>query len=149
MTKLTPLQRFERLYQPEPNSGCWLWLGCLFNGGYGSFRANGKSLLAHRWAYEHFVGPIADGLELDHLCRVRCCVNPRHLEPVSKRENQRRGIGWVAKQMAATHCPKGHEYTPENTRVWHGNSRSCWTCWKACQRARRARKRWEAQQLQS
>lgn len=74
------------------NSGCWAWKGSLV-GGYGSFFANKRVVKAHRWSYEQFVGPIPDGLELDHLCRNTCCVNPAHLEPVTHAENVRRGNG--------------------------------------------------------
>ena len=77
---------------PEPNSGCWLYLGPLQPDGYGGITFNGKTCRAHRVSYTIFKGEIPPGLELDHLCRVRCCVNPDHLEPVSRLVNVRREI---------------------------------------------------------
>lgn len=88
--------RLERHFIPEPNSGCWLWVGSVTGPGYGQISnpdRRGKPLLAHRVSYELHVGPIPEGFDLDHLCRVRCCINPRHLDPVTRRENLRRGIG--------------------------------------------------------
>ena len=79
--------RFWSYATPEQNSGCWLWLGATTDNGYGSFWADGRSHRAHRFAYAQFVGPIPSGLTLDHLCRNRICVNPKHLEPVTDREN--------------------------------------------------------------
>lgn len=73
--------------------------------------------MAHRMAYEELVGPIADGLQIDHLCRVRCCVNPAHLEPVTQAENIRRGVSPTAANRRKTHCKHGHEFTTENTRL--------------------------------
>ncbi len=98
-------------------SGCWLWTGGITPRGYGY----GKSKHAHRYSYEAFVGPIPDGLEIDHLCRVTSCVNPDHLEPVTQRENQRRRWATV------THCKWGHEFSPENTRIGQG-IRVCHAC---------------------
>lgn len=98
--------------------GCWLWTAPLRNDGYGEIGSGGregKQILAHRASYLSFVGPIPDGLELDHLCRVRCCVNPAHLEPVTRAENNRRGLNGVLK----THCKRGHLFVPEN-RVSNG-----------------------------
>lgn len=74
----------------EKTAGCWLWKAALKSGGYGSFYYKGQTHAAHRVAYELYIEPIAAGLELDHLCRVTACVNPHHLEPVSKEENLRR-----------------------------------------------------------
>lgn len=84
--------------------------------------------------YEAFVGPIPDGLQIDHLCRVRHCVNPAHLEPVTIAENVRRGAA------AQTHCKYGHEYTPENTVIHHGG-RECRTCNRIRSRRRYYEKR--------
>lgn len=70
--------------------GCWLWIGTINGAGYGTFRLNGETIGAHRAVYEHVVGPIPAGLHIDHLCRVRNCVNPEHLEPVTPSENIRR-----------------------------------------------------------
>jgi hypothetical protein len=85
----------------KDSSGCWLWTGGRKPTGYGNFKAHSKSTVnAHRWSYEQHVGPIPDGLVLDHLCRVRHCVNPAHLEPVTTRVNLARGTRWPAKSAA-------------------------------------------------
>ena len=116
---MTPgeLRRFEAKVSPEPNSGCWLWTGCLTTGGYGMLQLDGGRIpkYAHRLAYEHHVGLIPEGLQIDHLCRVRSCVNPSHLEPVTQRENGLRGESMAAQQARQTHCIHGHEFTQENT----------------------------------
>lgn len=87
-------ERFEHYTMPVPKSGCFIWLGGLDVGGYGQFhhiKGSNIKKMAHRASYEHFIGPIPEGMDLDHLCRVRCCVNPHHLEPVPRKENARRG----------------------------------------------------------
>lgn len=104
--------------------GCWLWSGAVNNKGYGQFGQDGRTRSAHRVSYEFYVGPIPDGLTIDHLCRVKRCVRPDHLEPVTTAENNRRKFG--------DKCPNGHDYTPENTgRRKSNNSRICLTCQKA------------------
>lgn len=112
---------------------CWRWTATLNPGGYGQFWNGAKLVSAHRWAYEHLVGPIPDGLQLDHLCRVRNCVRPDHLEPVTHRENGLRGISPNAVNAAKTHCKHGHEFTPENTIVRTGKGRSGREC-RECKR---------------
>lgn len=124
------LERFEASYEVTAN-GCWQWTGSLVQKGYGALRDAGVNCRAHRWSYEHFVGPIPDGLTLDHLCRNRGCVNPEHLEPVTSLENTRRGLPfWNRPRL--THCRSGlHEMTPENTieRIWNGKAqRRCRAC---------------------
>lgn len=106
------LKLFEAKYIPEPNSGCWIWIASLNEAGYGRFHQNRS---AHRWAYSHYRGSIPNGSDLDHLCRVRCCVNPWHLEIVSRRTNLLRGVGPTAIHAQQTHCPKGHSYTGDNS----------------------------------
>lgn len=106
---------------------CWLWAELKTGSGYGRVYLRGMQY-AHRVVYSLIVGPIPDGMTLDHLCRVRHCVRPAHLEPVTQAENARRGATAV-RNRAKTHCPRGHEYTPENTR-WYRNARRC----KACKR---------------
>lgn len=105
-------------------SGCWLWTASLNFKGYGVACPGpaGRKAMAHRYAYETLVGPIPDGLQLDHLCRVRNCVNPAHLEPVTASENQRRAKALITK------CPHGHAYTPENTYITPNGRRNCLTC---------------------
>ncbi len=114
------LERFESKYIPEPNSGCWLWTGYLDHDGYGQFTAyaigrRAVQIRAHRWSYEHFRAPIPEGLQIDHCCRVRCCVNPSHLEPVTCKVNVHRGKGLAVQNIKKTHCPKGHPYDESNT----------------------------------
>ena len=85
---------WKKPYYSEQDCGfaspCWVWSRALLKSGYGALKRNGKSLRAHRWMYEQACGPIPDGLVLDHLCENKPCVNPEHLEPVTKRENERR-----------------------------------------------------------
>jgi hypothetical protein len=82
----------------DEETGCWVWQRALSKNGYGSLRFDGRTQYAHRWMYEQMVGPIPQGLDLDHLCRNRACVNPDHLEPVTRRENLVRGI--TARKLA-------------------------------------------------
>jgi hypothetical protein len=110
------LSRFIAFVEPEPNTGCWLWSGSGTEAGYGQISVNGRATMAYRWSYEHFRGPIAPGLEPDHLCRVRCCVNPAHLELVTHRENTLRGQTLAAMNAAKTHCRRGHPYSGDNLR---------------------------------
>jgi hypothetical protein len=110
------------------DEGCLVWIASRNNKGYGTFAAGvGKSTVAHRWSYEHHIGPIAAGLSLDHLCRNRACVNPDHLEPVTQRDNLMRGDTIPARNASKTHCPAGHEYAGSNLKV-HGANRHCRTC---------------------
>ena len=122
----TTLQRFWA--KVNKTDSCWLWTAKT-TFGYGYFQINYKYHRAHRVAYQILVGEIPEGLVLDHLCRVRNCVNPEHLEPVTRHENNRRGIHPPLK----THCKYGHEFTPENTRTYYPNgwlSRQCRICAK-------------------
>ncbi|MER8220922.1 HNH endonuclease signature motif containing protein [Streptomyces sp. NPDC094143] len=126
----------------EKTDGCWLWQGQSRNG-YGLFfwgsGKNQRSTGAHRYAYRLTCGEIPEGLVLDHLCRVPLCVNPQHLEPVTRRENVLRGIGAPAVNRVKTHCDNGHEFTPENTYLTKGGARNC----RACGRDRANRRFWE------
>lgn len=124
----------------RPDLGpCWLWTAGKTGQGYGAFRAGLALARAHRFVYELLVGPIPDGLELDHLCRVHSCVNPDHLELVTHRVNTLRGLAPTALNAKKTHCPQGHPYGEENTRWWRGH-RICRACHRARQRVRQARK---------
>lgn len=125
-------QRFHAKFTVNPSSGCWEWTASRTLKGYGMIGAGSPQrglLAAHRVAFEIYVGPIPAGLQLDHLCRVRHCVNPDHLEPVSARENVRRGFGLAAINAAKTHCPQKHEYTADNTYYNPStNRRMCRVC---------------------
>lgn len=130
--RLTSEQRFW--VKVAKTDTCWLWTGQKTKAvnGYGLFRAGGQQVVAHRWAYEHEVGPIPAGMNLDHLCRTRLCVRPDHLEPVTPYENMMRGVSFAAQQKKQTHCKRGHEFTPENTSLANkGRSRRCKTCRRA------------------
>lgn len=105
----------EHVYQGVSDDDCWEWTGRKQTAGYGQTFVGGRGVVVHRLAYEHLVGPIPDGLVLDHLCRNRTCVNPAHLEPVSNKDNILRGVGPSAINARKTHCRRGHEFTPENT----------------------------------
>jgi len=112
---------------------CWLWTGCKARGGYGQIFNGERMVTAHRVVYEDRVGPIPEGLTLDHLCRVTSCVNPKHLEPVTSWENNRRGTSPSALNLQKTHCVNGHEFTVENT--YHRIKDSARIC-RACGRER-------------
>lgn len=115
----------------DASGDCWLWAGNLTKLGYGHLNLDGKTKLAHRASYELLCGPIPEGLTLDHLCRVRHCVNPDHLEPVTSAENVLRGYSLAAQNARKTECPKGHPFSSENTGyvTYQGaRSRYCRTC---------------------
>lgn len=120
-------------------TGCWEWRARIHRQGYGQFGvASGQMKGAHRVAYEALVGTVPAGLELDHLCRVRHCVNPRHLEPVTHAENMRRGVVWEFNRNK-TQCLRGHAFDEMNTLyVKRSNERQCRTCNRDRMRARRA-----------
>lgn len=151
MNVLTPQfwDAFRFWSKVDFSGDCWTWSGHRNRAGYGSGhkgtgRKGSRTVLAHRRAYELRIGPIVGGSELDHLCRVRPCVNPDHLEPVSPEENKRRQDNSRNgnEHRAKTHCPKGHEYTPENTRrsKRYPTHRDCIECKRASVRAWRERK---------
>lgn len=104
-----------RVNKSPEAGGCWLWIGCKTAAGYGRMGAYADEHYVHRLSYEHHVGPIPEGLVIDHLCRVRNCVNPDHLEPVTRRENGRRGETPWGDNARKTHCIRGHEFTDDNT----------------------------------
>lgn len=112
----------------KTSDDCWIWTGGIHKKtGYGNFWLNGTTWLAHRYAYAALVGEIPDGWTVDHLCRVRHCVNPAHLEAVSFAENNRRSDSASARNMRKTHCPQGHPYIEGNIYAKRGR-RYCATC---------------------
>ena len=136
-------ERFYKKVQMEPNSGCWLWDGHYNRKGYGCFQVGKQNRSAHRVSYELHIGSIPEGLQLDHLCRVRCCVNPDHLEPVTNRENCLRGnVGKY--QLDKKHCPQGHPYSGDNLIVRPDGRRRCRACENKASRNRMRLKRFRA-----
>lgn len=138
---------FSKFERGNPDE-CWPWQGYVNAAGYGLFHLTSQRRQnAHRAVYEALVGPIPEGLVLDHLCRVRNCVNPAHLEPVTNHENLMRGDTIPARNAAKTHCPQGHPYVEANIRYrmqLGSATRRCRACGKeekrrAKQRARQAR----------
>lgn len=124
---MTVIERFLK-YVAISELGCWLWQGSLDTKGYGSLWDGEHNVRAHRFAHEYYKGIIPKGLEPDHLCRNRSCVNPNHIEIVTHLENVRRGVVGI-NMRSKTHCPKGHPYTMENTYIApHDGSRYCKTC---------------------
>lgn len=115
------------------SNGCWQWTGGVRPNRYGRQRVNNVTYQVHRLAYELAVGPIPDGLHLDHLCRNTLCINPLHLEPVTCRENLMRGIGPASVNSKKTHCNHGHPFDEINTSIKRNGHRRC----RACERLRR------------
>lgn len=122
--------RIAKHIVPEPNSGCWLFTGTWQQGyGYYILKGIGRGSV-HRYVYQQIKGPIPDGLHLDHKCRVPCCCNPDHLEPVTPKENVRRGLAGQssrARAAARTHCKNGHLLSTDNVRLYSGR-RFCGKC---------------------
>jgi hypothetical protein len=117
-------------------TGCWIWLLCLDRYGYGTICVDNLNRLAHRYYYEKHKGPIPEGMQLDHTCSVRCCVNPDHLEPVTAKENTARTIrrGRHSNGHQQELCKAGHAFAPDNTIRHKDGRRECRIC-------RNARKR--------
>jgi hypothetical protein len=122
--------RFWSQVEKSPD-GCWLWQGAMHHNGYGRPAWQGRRTMAHRIAYTLLRGDIPEGKQLDHLCRVRRCVNPNHLEPVTQRENILRGIAPTAVNARRTACTHGHDLTPDNTYTTPDGRRQCRVCIKA------------------
>ena len=118
---------------------CWVWLGERTREGYGRFAIRSRNRSAHRWFYERRFGSLPDGLELDHLCRNKSCVNPMHLEPVTHSENVRRAGTANGRK---THCPHGHPYEGDNLMLTKHGHRFC----RACLQERN--RKWTAKQKQ-
>lgn len=124
--KNTEADFWKRVNKNAPN-GCWQWLGSQNGRGYAQWHIGGKTIYVHRYAYNMLVGEVPDGFIIDHLCRNRSCVNPKHMELVTQQENILRGVGISAQASLATHCPQGHPYDEENTYVYQGR-RYCRAC---------------------
>jgi len=125
-----PMRFWDKVI-PEPNSGCWIWTAASCPKGYGRISIDRSPRMVHRVAYTALVGAIPDGLHLDHLCRTPSCCNPVHLEPVTNAVNTARGLAGI-NNLTKTHCPSGHPYSTENTRMIHNAlgraSRICKRC---------------------
>lgn len=135
------IERIERFVELNQR-GCWLWLGSLHpHDGYGMMTVGSRTRWAHRIAYQTFIGDVPVGLQLDHLCRERRCVNPTHLEPVTCRENLLRGEGFSARNARKTHCVHGHVLTGRNLYISPTGRRNCRACRLSSQLAYQGRLR--------
>jgi hypothetical protein len=122
-------ERFKAKVNINTQTGCWEWTAAKGTNGYPMFWFGGKMGRAHRWAYAHWKGDIPDGMHLDHLCRVRHCVNPDHLEAVTASENMLRSplVGRYKRNLP-DNCPHGHPYAGDNLYVDPRGHRECRTC---------------------
>jgi hypothetical protein len=148
MKKRPAIDRFNDFIGHKKDiKDCWIWQGCTDTKGYGLLRIKNKNVKAHRFSYQYYIGPIPKGLQLDHLCKVKNCVNPNHLEAVTLQENMRRSqpdrifsfdIGKANREK--THCPSGHKYSVENTYI-RNKSRNCKKCNTKSERRKKAQLR--------
>lgn len=130
-TRQTPMQRISaKIVEQASEFGppCWIYTGHITPAGYGQNKIAGRKVLIHRFMWEQMRGPIAPGLEIDHLCRNRSCCNPEHLEPVTHRVNQHRGFSPWGINARKTHCHRGHEFNDENTYRHTNGGRMCKAC---------------------
>lgn len=132
-SSITIQQRLAMHSIPVPESGCHLWTGFCDEKGYGRMVIRYRKFGAHRIAYELAKGKIPDGKQIDHLCRVRCCINPDHLEAVTLQENILRGEGIAVQRAKQTHCIHGHELSGDNL-LPNKKNRQCKTCAQAYRR---------------
>ena len=141
MNHHTAVQVIFRKTETDPVLGCWIWQGKPMSNGYGVICVEGKVSLAHRTSYEVLKGSIPRGLQIDHICRVRMCVNPDHLRCVTITENVLCGEGLTAQNSRKTHCSEGHLFSPENTGIYvRKNGRPKRYC-RQCENARTRRSR--------
>ena len=126
--RTTTAERFWSKVDTSDRDGCWLWTASHHPAGYGQFYDGDRLIYAHRFAYEHLVGPIPAGLHIDHLCRTPACVRPDHLEPVTNRENNLRGVSPAAANARVNECKNGHPYDLVNTYWRPDGKRDCRTC---------------------
>jgi hypothetical protein len=128
-TAVPPEQRFAKKYRVDTKTGCWVWTTALMANGYAQFRwSKSKNGYGHRFAYEHFVGPIPEERVLHHTCGNKACVNPDHLQVVTQREHVLELTkGEAAKNALKTHCKRGHPLSGDNLAVYRGHRR-CLTC---------------------
>ena len=119
--------RFWEKVEPEPNSGCWLWTAGTSHG-YGSISWHGLNGAHRIFFYTLTTNTPSNGIHIDHLCRTRCCVNPRHMEAVEPRINTLRGEGPTAKNNRKTHCDNGHSFGGTNLYIRTDGARRCRTC---------------------
>lgn len=131
------LARFNAKINRDGAGGCWLWTASTGSHGYGQTWDGNNVLLAHRVAHQLWIGPIPDGLVVDHLCNIKRCVNPAHLEAKTDRENVLRGVGPTAKLARQTHCQHGHPLAGDNLRVTTRGYRQCRSCERASNLSRR------------
>ncbi len=133
---MTMEERFSQYVIPVTESGCWLWTGGLVRHGYGAFHLQkNRKVHAHRFAYQLWKGPLDRTMDVDHLCKVKCCVNPDHLEMVTHRENVLRGNARAAHQARQTHCKNGHPLNGNNLIMRGLYRRNCRTCGNAARLA--------------
>lgn len=149
---MKPIARFEAQVSRCPltadlaskgfTTGCWEWTGNVRRDGYTKIMIDGRTTYAHRFAYQHFVGVIADGMVIDHRCKNRKCVNPEHLQLVTSSASNFASNGPAAQQASKVHCAQGHPFSPENTIISKqsrggGVHRQCRICIRARDKERK------------